>query len=498
MIERFLKDAKGFMLLWVLLLMSIMMIFTIAAITVMLNHTLMSLRYTASVESFHYAEAGVHHYLAYLNNEEAGHPAPPFNEPIPYDLDGEDGFYLLEVIDDEKKNEVCIRSTGWTAKDENIKRVVEVVMRKRTFTEYVYFSDNDGDNIWWFTGENCYGPYHTNTNLRIYGSPVFYGPAYFVDNIIYYPSSTYNWANPGPVGSNAPQFRQGLFRVGKLNFPSSNNELYIRAQHDGYVFEGRTSIRLNPNGTITVRNKDVNGGAATTMPLPGNGVIYVNGASVGHPAKFSPGAGNVFVSGELRGRLTIAAANNIYITGRDPTVFIPQGTPAHQYQSYYNSISATGGIRYASTTFQPVYEYGQLIGYEAYGDDMLGLIADKNIYILTKGWFLEPLGNAPQVNSAPPNVTIHAALFAIDTSFANEYENYNYQQPSPGGKITLRGALIQKVRGIVGIGTTTKWDGYQKDYAHDTRMLHDAPPYFLEPEESGWETREWKELGASD
>lgn len=466
--KRLMANQKGMMLAWILIFLAVFSLLIVAAFTLVMNQTVLSTRFSSSVKAFHYAEAGIHHYLAHLNSRDSSpQTPPPLNEDIPY----EGGFYRLEMIDDSSTGEIAIRSTGWSgdpAKGEDL-RTVDALLRKRSFTEYVYFSDNDGANIYWMTGEKCLGPYHTNTTLRVQGRPVFYGPVSYAHQIYYYP------------GSN-PDFRQGATKVAPLVFPTTNTELLNLAQLDGYVFNGRTCIMLHADGTITVRNKDVNNGNPERRQLPNNGVIYVRGSTVNQNGKFAPASGNVFVSGELRGRLTIAAANDIYITGKDPTEWIPlppQVSP-HQRQSYFNnSISSTDGIKYAGTTFNPVYENGELIGYQATGNDMLGLVANNNIWIIASGWFAEG-GNHFNITSIPPNLTIHAAVFAINHSFGNEDP---YLPPRPGGTLTLRGSLIQNMRAAVGY---TSGDGYHKDYAHDNRMLYDTPPHFLAPAESGW------------
>ena len=475
MVKRLWASEKGVLLPWVLILLGILSIIVVVTLTLVTNQFVMGSRFSSSVKAFHYAEAGIHHYLAYINSEDSSSQGPPLlNEDIAY----EDGYYRLEVINDDKSNEVTIRSTGWPKDPVNEKsdlRTVDVVLKKRSFTEHVYFSDNDGDDIWWTDGEKCFGPYHTNTTLRVKGRPVFYGPVSYVKNIVYHSS-----------GSN-PDFRKGASRVAPINFPTTNTKLKILAQSDGYLFEGRTSIMLNADGTITVRNQNINNWAPKKMALPNNGVIYVNGTTSSYDKRFNAGSGNAFVSGTLKGRLTIAASNDIYITGKDPTKWIPDKEKNQQGYFDSNQVTPTGGIKLAATTFSPVYERNELTGYKAVGNDILGLVANNYIRILTRGWFKESGSENTGILSYPQNLTIHAALFAINGSFENK--DYQYYPPS-SGKLTLRGALIQKTRGPVGL---TSGKGYIKDYAHDNRMLYDAPPHFLEPEKSGWEVFEWSE-----
>jgi len=203
-------------------------------------------------------------------------------------------------------------------------------------------------------------------------------------------------------------------------------------------------------------------------------VIYVDGtmANVSGPTtKYNRQAGNVFISGELDGRITIAAANDIYITHRDPT------------NATYSSATQAAGLRYSNTNFTGVN----------LSDDMLGLVAGRYVRILHKNWpSYTTTGNAYVSNSnvAPQNITIHAAIFALDWAF--EFEDF--RDNSPRGTITIIGSLIQNYRGGVG---TFFWgggqaSGYLKDYNHDPRMAYDSPPHFLEPTNSGWEIQSWQ------
>jgi hypothetical protein len=119
--------------------------------------------------------------------------------------------------------------------------------------------------------------------------------------------------------------------------------------------------------SIKIRNKD-NSTVQVIKDLK-NGVIYVDGNT--GDKKWDLSTGNAFVSGKLNGRLTIAASNDIYITGYDPTKL--------EWSEAKNNL--TGGITYYDTTFDG---QGNVV---SNGDDMLGLVANKYIFILHYGWF---------------------------------------------------------------------------------------------------------------
>lgn len=512
MLKRLWFGQRGVLLAWVLMLLAILSVLTVAALTLASNQFVMGAHYSSSVKSLHYAEGGIYHYLAYLNSESASlQSEPPLNVEIPY----EDGCYCLDIAEgDPAGGRMVLRSTGWTktSGQNSDPRTVEVVLSKRTFSEYGYFSQDDGNNIWWTTDEISYGPLHTNGILRISGNPIFYGPVSYSKGYV--------------RSSGAPQYPGGgPTKVAPLEFPSSNEELKALAQDDGLYFTGRTCILIDGE-TITIRNKEGKegneGNENTTRSININEsiykhkVIYVDRenenvpASISYDDRFGLNNGNVFVSGKLNGRLTIAAYHDIYITAKDPTNaenWIPdKKTPWHWYitnpfnataaykQSLYDAFPKLNppGVTYTTTTFNLNLDGDS---YEANGDDMLGLIANNNIRILTKGWFEVKSEKKNKIDTSTKEFTIHAALFAINGKFENAEHTTlpkvkSFKDPN---MLILRGALIQNVRGVVGSYSVIKSSGYKKDYAHDPRMLTEAPPHFLGPKESGWQMVEWNE-----
>ena len=461
---------KGAALVTVIMVMLVVMSMVGVVLTLVTSQSKSEENYEKDAKALHVAEAGLNQYLWDLNDDSAITVA--LDTVLIYPEYNPTSAYKLNLIE-SSANKKVILATGWLLSDSSIKRTVEVTFTKRTFTQYVYFSDNDPDDIWWGSSDNCYGPYHTNTNLLVRGTPKFWSNVSYVGSIDYYTSA----AVDHPVFKVAPVKLDNA-----IVYPSNNSTLMNYAVSGGYYYEGRTSIRLNADGTITVWNPNRTP-SLETRNLPANGVIYVNEKAGASANKFDSDNGNVFISGILDGRLTVAAKNDIYITGYDPTV------------NNLTSSTATNGIQYKDTAFNLDTASGVVMVNEIAGDtetDLLGLIADRYVAVLTRGWF-----NDSDANSARSNFVIHGALFAINGSFINSYQidHSGSSYPNPAGTLTVRGAIIQKKRGAVGVGNESgATSGYSKNYAHDPRMMYDQPPYFLEPEESGWEIRDWKEI----
>lgn len=467
---------KGLALPLVVVTVALVTILGFAAAYIVESQVQMGSRSSGHQDAFYYAEAGVHEYLWHLNKDSKFYEHDDsfvFDGSTPRVHSVTDGYYQLEVTDPgPERPVVTIRSTGWPADDPANRCTVRAEVHKRQFVQHIWLTGQektpDGEDVWWITGDRCYGPLHTNGTLNIDGRPEFYGPVTYSVGLNVRPGSSPYYAEGPPE------------KVSPLGFPPSNSQLMTWAKLDGYYFKGRTCILLN-GSQIRVKYPVWNAGAGRydfveeTRPLPPNGVIYVDGSTSGE--KWDPATGNAFVSGTLDGRLTIAAAKDIYITGKDPTNFS------------YNAAASTGGLRYANNDLD---QAGGMT------DDMLGLIAAGYVRILHHDWPHDRPGSwwdgtpyYTRVDDVAPNdISIYAAIFALNWAF--EFEDYDDDLK---GVITLRGSITQKYRGAVGTfysGSGTRRSGYSKDYHHDPRMLYDTPPHFLEPVNAGWEIVNWR------
>lgn len=578
------NNENGNTLLLVIAVMAIAALLLMASLRLSDNQTLQVLGFFNREDALKHAELGYNKYLWELNQDSTFYlDSSRFIKTVdsnekkiyqPVDQPNSDN-YLVEIEIPVKlvgseyepvSNQVIIRSTGWTDRDPDKKRSLQVYLAKRSFAQYSMVTDNDlspdGNPIYWTTGEKCYGPLHTNGTLYINGTPVFYGPVTYGVGI-----------NPASKASNTSIFRGGQAKTATLNWPSSNSKLLAVARTGGAgdYYLGRACIMLHPSG-YDVRCWDAaantwryNGqayefektsdddayldkgkfyfpskaacnsiptytsfsqvrSAYASLDYPSNGVIYVDGStSASYPyttSKFNRSLGNVFVSGQLQGQLTIACSNDIFITAWDPIDW--RGPWPKKDATGFGSYTYTGGVSYlsSSTDFNQIFTGGEWDHTEITGsnrDDMLGLVADNNIQILhyswpaqlsdmskgshiiisNNGWTEGKVQTFPSQydysasgpDSAAANILIHAALFTTRGSFG-------YEKPDRGpskGEITLYGSIAQHNRGVIGlIGAS----GYDKNYTHDPRMLYTSPPNYIEPANTGWQVGEWKEISA--
>jgi hypothetical protein len=342
-------------------------------------------------------------------------------------------------------------------------------------------------------------------------------------NARYYDQSTGRWYYNGVEYEFVPT-RDGQ-PVGPLNynawsFSELNDE---KASNQGLVMFKK--VHRNAAGVITGYTnhhsfKDFIDGI-NPLELPANGVIYVDGNTGGGTdsagiSKFGINLGNVFVSGKLNGRLTIAAANDIYVVGHNPCDWAKPSfdwSSSKWYQSdWYDS---EPGVTYSGTSFVQKFTGDEWTHTEvegSSGEDMLGLVATNHVKVLHYNWLSQyhnvplpldilhwfdynnycfTLANQPiPKDNAPYNIYLHAAIYAQNAFFGFEA----YDRGVGKGKAYMIGSIAQKTRGPQGVQGFLNKDGYLKEYSHDPRLLYDAPPHFPDPANSGWQSSRWDEI----
>ena len=344
------------------------------------------------------------------------------------------------------------------------------------------------------------GPFHSNDAVMLNGHPTFTSPI-----------SESSWPSPTGVQAGSPvNYRQygsgspsssgyGLVYAPVLAFPPTNTAIQAQtvSPATGCLYTGPTQIVLNPAGTMTVLSpytKSTNPGCSTslpmttaqTVPLPANGVVYVQNlpASSTDPnysnipscptqelGAYPPAAdnvdgpaqtynchnGDVFVQGTLLGQLTIAAANNViatrnikYYGGTTGTDVL--GLVANNYVTVYHPVSCpnNGTATGSSCTNLPV----------ANGQPLKGIEIDAAVLSLTHAFTIQNFNDGPPLStSGSPSTYRH-----VVGSVINEYSAVDAIGDSSGN--ILSGMIDQ--------------------FDYDSRLLTEPPPYFLQPTYAPW------------
>jgi Tfp pilus assembly protein PilX len=269
-----------------------------------------------------------------------------------------------------------------------------------------------------------------------------------------------------------------------IPLPDQNQQLSTDAASYGIVLNpGTTTLTLAVNGsgqtiiqsgvTCTTTSSSscvttaANGTALAGLNLSTSPVVYApspssatcptyNPSNVTYPAvsggtysgSFTGACGDLYVSGTYSSSLTLAAADDVIVTG-----------------NLLNSVD-TNPTGTASLT----------------GAATLGLVANQYVRVY------RPVSNPSSTNCAsnsatPGDITIDGAILALAHSFA--VDNYDCGTP---GTLTIHGAIAQKYRGAVGTGNSngTVVTGYSKNYNYDNRFKYVMPPYVFDLQNTSW------------
>jgi hypothetical protein len=501
------------------------------------------------------AEAGVDDALYRLNQnpnywatDDATNEALSGWRELPGGSDRAAYHYQLDASEVTRTGVVTVTSTGRVG---DARRTAEVRLRRDGFLDYIYFTNFEASDPFALTtnaddrmrlDQQC-AVHHPDrdtrpvaqggcSDIRFARSDVIEGPLRSNDALLinvgvsqprFLGPVTTGWPGDGTRlylregGSlpppNEPLFRDGIVHDRRIDFPATSASLAQNAADTGCVYRGPTYLRLvagasptmvvvsplTPRNTVPARCGGGSGstGVSASVPLPSGEVVYVQESPVGptnnnhplglpHPndnvSTYSRTAGDIFIHGRLRGQLTVASDDSIYVV----------------HDLTYVDASPDSS-------------------------DLLGLIADENV------WVYKPVNRASNGNhtniaaitrdrapfNAPPSSLrdtslpnnsnavvwrdpeIHAAILALNRSFGVQHFNRGAGFNGAGEDLTVFGAIAQRWRGPVATsatGGTTVASGYSKDYVYDYRLQYLTPPYFLEPERSPWNRRQWTEV----
>jgi hypothetical protein len=317
------------------------------------------------------------------------------------------------------------------------------------------------DTISFVGGDNIQGPMRTNDVFVLCESPIL-GRNAGDPIIVSYPKEP-GWLSTGNSilhsGSNCGGSERNikghyLFGQGDLTPPKTNQELKLIAEEGGYLFQGEVNICLQGSQMVVGHGKQCQG---EVKPYPPNGVIYVSTVEcsglytpfgVEYTTEANGKCGTVNVQGTFSKPLTIAAQNDILITGS----LTKTNEEAMLGLIANNFIRVKHPVQVSTTTR-----------------------TENGVQVTEKT--CSP--NSPTLEGYISEPTIEAALLALEHSFIVD----NYSCGKKLKNLNVTGAIAQYYRGAVG---TTNTSGYLKNYVYDERFQRAEPPHFLEPVKSDW------------
>lgn len=271
------------------------------------------------------------------------------------------------------------------------------------------------------------------------------------------------YAAPAPVSYAPRQLLPAKWIDGTLPLGD-----YDPSVHTGVA--GSTGHRTTGNPTVNQCNANYR--------------CYLVEKAMTDPRKFR-GEGNVYIEGVVKGRVTIAAAQSVVVTGDimlagglngDDLVGLVATNTVEVLHPRLHRYSWTNCTRANGTSCQQrgSWAYRDLRG-DAAAEYPAGTwphrIADPTTGVVTPTTGLQ----------------IQASIQTLQHSFA--VQNFNVGRGrSANGSLWVRGSIAQRYRGAVGT-SGSPGTGYDKDYRYDVRLRYTAPPYFPHWVNAQWSMR---------
>jgi hypothetical protein len=359
------------------------------------------------------------------------------------------------------------------------------------------------------------GPVHSNDTIKVCGSTFLQGLSSSNPVAPYYEpvGGSCAAAQFAPGSANQPKYRA------PIEMPATNSQMkqevrvdLVTVPNPGCLYTGPTSIVFNGNNTMTVKSPFTK---ATNLKADSAGALTIGsaGASCGPIGNVANGLGSV-------GGATIPVIQSNLIFVQDVPVLTtpstdPNGWPLTGSASYPPSFTCTNTSTTAGWTFGTLAypmagesvpaatpaHYGCRKGDVYVNGDMQGkltIAVDNYIYVTgnlkyrdasANGDMLGLVGNNavwvwnPTKSDGTPLLAANREVDAAILSLNHTIQVQNYDSGDVRGDLTVYGALAQRYRGPVGLGTTAGviTSGYAKKYTYDKRLQYQAPPKFLSP-----------------
>jgi hypothetical protein len=559
-IRRFAARQDGFTMIAVMGVLVAAMIFSAAALETVGGDIHLSRNDEDQKRAYSAAEAGVQDYFFHLNQDNTYwakctsqspvHPAlnqigasPLKTRAVP----GSNAKYAIELLpangsaqcdpanaqasmivtSGPESGTFSIRSTGYS---NNVSRKIVATFRRRSFLDYLYFTDMETTDPAWYALDTNGNPTRSGRLSGGVFTPsgaadlVSWATAHCTeywrngrggesfpvnpDNAWQEQASDGTWGNTstGSVGCTEIQFVSGDTINGPLH---TNDDILIC----GSPTFGRTSadgIEVSGSGW----RQGCGGGGPNVQGTwkPNSPVLTPPPSDTALKQIVSP---SYLFTGQTRivlnnGSMTVTNANL-----SPPTQSMPLPPNGVVYVDYDNAAGCS------QTAYQPLDPYGDDAGCaDVYvkgtysqdltiasakdiivngdiarsGDRMLGLIANNfvRVYHPVLPNPSNPTDHTDCVNdpSTPTNVSIDAAILALNHSFTVD----SYFCGAPLGTLTVNGTIAQEFRGPVGRGGGGGIaNGYFKDYQYDDRLRLREPPHFIDPVQASWRIQRYAE-----
>jgi hypothetical protein len=290
---------------------------------------------------------------------------------------------------------------------------------------------------------------------------------------------------------------------GTTSGSTSNDQIPVGS---GSASTGVTDVSFfNPSSITTVSTaafKHTTVWSAAATPAPTGPTETPTGDT--HPVTFDCGSGNVYVEGTLNARVTLAAQNNVIITGNllmngTAAGNVAVGTPMLGLVAANSVVVYHPQSRGFSTPTTNVTAVKTPSSGTGTCSSTIGALptGSATATSMTCTWTTTKTFNSTYSDLAYPSAStgssFHRWIYASIQTLQHSFWVGNYNAGSFQGTLSVRGSIAQRWRGIVGTGGSSG-TGYLKDYSYDTRLKFSAPPYFPQWNNAVWGAKTTGEL----
>lgn len=487
---------KGTALAYVLVMMFIVSIILVSLLRYISSQLIFSDNRAQREEAFQVAESGIYFYRWYLAHQVSGKTVQqikdfwasgnPYGVNSPYEVEFSDpekgpiGRYKIEVDPPEINSTIVIvKSTGWTYRDPDVKRVVQARFRRPAWSENVVLAN---DNMRFGTGTEIFGKIHSNKGIR------FDGVAH---NIV--SSSLDAYDDPDHTGGNefgvhthisptdplppaaVPQ-RTDVFAAGRqfpktavdfnglltdLNYMKTQSQVAGQGKYFNNDGMGR-KIMLKTDGTYdvcTVNSFDSVSKSITDYKgvIAGASGSYnsTNGtACTTSSCCASSSCGWISSSNHNKGKCV--SLNNYSIVSNG-VIFVEDNVWVEGTISNKRITVVAANLTGSGSAADIYIGLNNLLYTNLDGKDIIGLIAQNNLSV---------------VRDSQNTLTIDAALIAKDGRVGRDYYASSYNK----SKITINGSMATNLR--YGFAYTDGTGYADRILNFDNNLLYYPPPYF--------------------
>lgn len=469
-------SRSGSALAYALIIMAVVSIILVSSLQYISSQIKFGFYREKKEESFQVAEAGIYFYRWYLAHQISGKTAQqikdfwasgnPYGVGTPYEAEffdpegGAIGKYKIEVQPPVSGSTIVyVKSTGWTYKDPNVKRIIQVRFRRPSWSEYAVLS-NDVMRF----GENTevYGKIHSNFGIR------FDGVAH---NII--ASAVDQYDDPDHSGNN--EF--GVHTHVSADNGSVGNS-FQSAEAPPSPIQNRTDV-FQAGRQFPVPTVDFNGLVAdlgfmkSESQVAGRGIYYDN-SKCGNKDNLGR---HIIINGDKMTVTTVTSYNNANLSIKTEGCELDNvAIPNDGIIFVENNIWIEGTINSRRATFVAANLLGganasiylgmnNLLYTNFDGSDIIGLLAQQDIEV---------------VKNSLDNLTIDAALLSQSGRVGRNYYTplgcNSHSCEDHKGTITINGAMATYLR--YGFAYTNGTGYSNRILNFDNNLLYYPPPYF--------------------